>query len=155
MAAAAASVFGSVAAAAAAAAAAATAAAAAVYIAGACCFVCDGAQEECNKTLQLDFVQEHLVKHDQKEAAAISGEIDKAKKTVKAFESELSVFRKAVRAPAKGGGKGGRAAGRGGQKKVRKLPKDEDINMAFVEAELPPGARIYQDDFNSRFLCFF
>ena len=143
------------------------------------------AQAQCCELLQSDFVRQGLTASDQQEADKVTADHLKNMDSMKLFEKGLHKFREKTRAdpdavaepaPASSSAAAGRGKGRGKNprrgkgrpKKVkvdapvaggragppRRIPID-DVNLDGALAPFPSEARLWQDDYNNRFMVLF
>lgn len=112
-----------------------------------------------NDTLQLQHVKENLVGMDIRDADAMHAKAAETKQDRLAFEDKFRGLRKKVesaRAAASSSSSSRRGRPAPQAKRVpRKLPRKDDESLDTWNKLLPDGARIVQDDFNSRFLCWY
>lgn len=121
----------------------------------------DTCKAEMNDTMQLQHIKEHLVGMDVRDADAMQVKTAETKKERVAFEEKFRALRKKVDSSrasvsSAASSSGSRRRPQAQAKRVpRKLPRKDDESLASWSKLLPDGARIVQDDFNSRFLCWY
>lgn len=119
----------------------------------------DRREAEMNDTMQLRHVKEHLVGMDVRDADTMHAKVAETKRERLAFEGKFRGLRK-VAESAQAAAASSSSARRGrappqAKRVPRKLPRKDDETLATWNKLPPEGARIVQDDFNSRFLCWY
>ena len=123
--------------------------------------IVDEAEFVASQMLENEFVADHLDKQDGQDAKIMSE--DKGAKEAQrvTFRRELATLRTTIQTNANADPTGAskrrkRAAGvQAGPRALKKYSMDDDYSFQEYVKMLPVGARLYQDNFNNRFVCWY